>query len=513
MSNNLNTKHINRKGKYKAWSVIADTRDDNTTSLNYLGGKRKKIDYERMELPKTVNRNVFARFLVITGENGQFTTMSPFAIMKEIKKLVGSVKNVKKMRDGLLVEVENEAQSRKLMSTSKFSNLAVTVGPHRTLNYCKGVVTCRDLLNCTTEEILENLKEEGVIDAKRITTKRSGEIQNTASLILTFDTPSLPESIKVAMYSLRVRRYIPAPSRCFRCQRYGHFASSCKGEQVCVCGKPPHEGQQCVFPFTCVNCRGNHISSSKNCPIYQDEFAIQKLRVENNMTYGEAKRNLRPRLAASQKSFADAVRSQDTPSNIDPVVSSLLPKLIKAFDAHIEQAMKTIRTTIENQNKASQNSYTPETPSEINTPSKSGTEASINKKKTTCTPEIEQKTTKKHTSTHSFMDASQTHNQLNENLPNIHSESIASQSKPQTKAKESPSEETKAHTNRNRISLETMGIKEPDRCDIIYNSANSSGSDEEMISRQWKKPHSTPTNKDWKSEYSDDVNKPSRNQK
>ncbi|XP_076660928.1 uncharacterized protein LOC143364494, partial [Halictus rubicundus] len=79
-----------------------------------------KIDYEKVQLPKAANRNVFHRFLVITAGDGDFATMSPFVIMKEIKKLVGNAKNVKKVRDGLLVEVENEAQSHKLLRISNF---------------------------------------------------------------------------------------------------------------------------------------------------------------------------------------------------------------------------------------------------------------------------------------------------------------------------------------------------------------------------------------------------------
>ncbi|KAG7196422.1 hypothetical protein KM043_018878, partial [Ampulex compressa] len=81
-------------------------------------------------------------------------------------------------------------------------HLFIKVSPHPTLNTSRGVITCQDLLNCSVEEITENLKAQGVINVKRIKSRKEGVWHNTASLILTFNTPDIPEKIKAAMYSL-----------------------------------------------------------------------------------------------------------------------------------------------------------------------------------------------------------------------------------------------------------------------------------------------------------------------
>lgn len=493
-SNNI--KQTNRKVNSKIRSRKIDSSDISSSLSANVGSiaKRTKIDFGRVDLPRFANRNTFVRFLVITTECGDFSKMSPFVIMKEIQKLVGPVKNVRKIKDGLLIEVEEEKQSRKLLGISNFGDWVVKVVPHRTLNYCKGVITCRDLINCTTDEILENLKEEGVTDVKRITVKRNGEMVNTASLILTFDCPSLPDSIRAAMYKLPVRRYVPAPNRCFRCQKFGHFASFCKDEQICVCGRPPHEGQPCTSPFACINCFGNHISSSRSCPIYQKEFEIQKFRLENNVSYAEARRSLHPRFIFPQKSFADAAKTQESSSNIDSLAACLIPKLIKAFDAHVDQAMKNIRTTFENQNKASMTSLIPETQTHINTIPKPIPKVLVSRKKSTDTlanyPTRETEQTYPSLSIDESTSVSNDHSIVNR--PNVHPAKITAQSKTQCEIiKPSP----------DRSTLQAGESKKLESSDGMFISANSSSSDEELLSTSRDKRRSSYLSKDWKKEY------------
>lgn len=168
------------------------------------------------------------RFLVIKNtDNTNFTSVSPFLINKLMYGLIGEATSVKKIRDGILVECSIAKQARRLLEVKKFGSFSVSVTAHNTLNICKGIVTCRDLLNCTVEEILNELKPQGVIEVKRMKSRRDGELKDTASLILTFNRATLPDKIRAAMYSLPVRAYIPLPMRCFNCQLFGHTASRC----------------------------------------------------------------------------------------------------------------------------------------------------------------------------------------------------------------------------------------------------------------------------------------------
>lgn len=150
-----------------------------------------------------------------------------FSISNILYGLVGETKNVKKVRDGILVETKSNSQSRRLLQVKKFWEHIVEVTPHNTLNTCKGVVFCRDYLNCTVEEIAEELQDQGVINVRRLKTKKNGTLVETANHVVTFNRPTLPKEIKAAFHLLNVRPYIPQPTRCFNCQSIGHPAWRC----------------------------------------------------------------------------------------------------------------------------------------------------------------------------------------------------------------------------------------------------------------------------------------------
>ena len=52
-------------------------------------------------------------------------------------------------------------------------SLPITVTPHRTKNFRKGVITCQKLRDISDEEIGDGLSGSGVIEARRITTRRT----------------------------------------------------------------------------------------------------------------------------------------------------------------------------------------------------------------------------------------------------------------------------------------------------------------------------------------------------
>ncbi|CAG9760274.1 unnamed protein product [Ceutorhynchus assimilis] len=155
-----------------------------------------------------------ARFLVIQRVDGlNFDKISPFGINKAFNGLVGELKQIKKTKQGLLVETVSAAQSGKLLTVNKLLDLPVSVLRHESLNVSKGVVYSRDLLCCSEQEILDELKSTGVIDVKRIKTKINGELQDTASHILTFNNSKLPKHIKAGYLNIPVRQYVPPPLR------------------------------------------------------------------------------------------------------------------------------------------------------------------------------------------------------------------------------------------------------------------------------------------------------------
>ena len=111
---------------------------------------------------------------------------------------------------------------------------------------------------------------------------------------------------------MEVKRYIPNPLRCFQCQEFGHSKKFCKKQLRCwKCGSEGHDGSDCsVENKCCVNCKGDHYSSSKSCPVWIIEKEIQRVKTEKNLPYGEAKRLVStPSSSPATSSYASAVRS------------------------------------------------------------------------------------------------------------------------------------------------------------------------------------------------------------
>src|SRR5215469_5176702 len=239
------------------------------------------------------NLNLYRRIFVIKSNetNRNICEISPFVIEKAIKGTVGTVKSVRKLRSGsLLVKVASKAQARSIMNVKQLHDMQVTVLPHRSLNSSTDVITSTELSKLKEEEIQAELEEIGVSKAKIITTRQGDDRVNTSTMILTFKGTYLPSYIYAGYMRIKVRAYIRPPRRCFKCQKYGHFQSTCKQKETCAkCGKDKHEGD-CSDPTKCVNCKGDHAAYDKKCRRFVKEKGISKIQVEQKKPYPEAKK-------------------------------------------------------------------------------------------------------------------------------------------------------------------------------------------------------------------------------
>ncbi|GFR19159.1 hypothetical protein TNCT_478351 [Trichonephila clavata] len=76
---------------------------------------------------------------------------------KAITSSIGKVKTIRKMRSGyLFLEVTSVKQSAALMNLHKMAHFDITVVPHNSLSFSRGIIFAENLLNASTEEILEN---------------------------------------------------------------------------------------------------------------------------------------------------------------------------------------------------------------------------------------------------------------------------------------------------------------------------------------------------------------------
>jgi len=260
----------------------------------------------------------FPRWLIIQGtdDSKPLNNVSPFVIGKSLKAQVGTLDTVKRLQRGdLLVQTNKKAYIDLLLGMTSLGNIPVKVSPHRTLNSSKGVVRSRDLARCSKEEILSGLSSQGVTDAVIISVKSGNERRITNTVILTFNLSQPPQHIKAGYLRIPVAVYIPNPLRCYKCQKFGHGSSHCKGELTCArCGGIGHDYEECQKTEHCVNCGGNHAASSKSCPKWKLEQRVQQIRAEKNISFIDARK-----LAfAEQKTLAQSTLASIVSSRVQP---------------------------------------------------------------------------------------------------------------------------------------------------------------------------------------------------
>ena len=256
-------------------------------------------EQHREHLEKMLNtpRKFWPRFFTIHTNPPMppITKLSPFAIEKAMRGLIGTVQSVKKIfrKDKipeLLVEVLTDAQSRNMFKVTHLANVPVVVLEDSRLNQSKGVIRTKELDDVDEDEILEDLKPQGVTSVRRMIIKRGDRKITTGTYVLIFGTPKLPEKLKLGYTVVPVSLYLPNPLRCFKCQKFGHGQLACRGKSVCFrCGDDGHSATDCSADPKCINCKGDHMATSKDCPNWKIEKEIVQVKHTKNISFGEAK--------------------------------------------------------------------------------------------------------------------------------------------------------------------------------------------------------------------------------
>ncbi|GFU64507.1 putative RNA-directed DNA polymerase from transposon X-element [Trichonephila clavipes] len=233
----------------------------------------------------------FVSFFFIVKTPDTFTNVSPFLIEKAFTSSIGRSNRFVRCAPGIVPRSVVDETGDRPYTSAKLAHLDVTVAPHTTLNFRAVSFHQRIFLNVSSEEIKENMQAQNVCDVRRITIRRDGQVLNTKHLILTFNTPDLPQTVKMAYIRCPVRPYIPHPLRCFQCQRFGHSKTVCRGQPTCSrCAEVGHDSADCKAKERCVNCKGDHSSFSRSCPTWLLEKEITAVKNKDKISYPEARR-------------------------------------------------------------------------------------------------------------------------------------------------------------------------------------------------------------------------------
>jgi len=228
------------------------------------------------------------KFLTISrkGPEETFLNVSPFLVEKAVANVCGKVNGIKLSREGrLIVETKSAKQASKLMElTNLNSDIEVLVSENERMNSSKGVIFATVLLCESNETILEHLSVQHVVAIERAKRRNQvGDLIESGLFFVTFSTREIPEYLNVGYLHLPVCPFIPRPTQCFSCGKFGHIGKFCKVEpKVCLCCNSllhrDSREYQCVNAKICNNCGGDHHTLSRICRRYHEQELNQRIR-------------------------------------------------------------------------------------------------------------------------------------------------------------------------------------------------------------------------------------------
>ncbi|GFX60465.1 uncharacterized protein TNCV_1181841 [Trichonephila clavipes] len=159
---------------------------------------------------------------------------------------------------------------------------------------------------------------------RHVRTKLFLALMDPMLLCPAFNSPKLPNKIKAGYLNCKIRPYIPNPLRCFKCQRFGHSQTSCRGQLTCSrCASVGHSSTDCTLELKCVNCTQSHPSDSKLCQKWKLEKHIQEIKLNKDLSYFEALKLIVPQLT---QAYAQAIKPStiSTTTQTDPNITYLI---------------------------------------------------------------------------------------------------------------------------------------------------------------------------------------------
>ena len=261
--------------------------------------------------------NNWPRFLVVESSSDDLpqSKLSPFAVQKGIQAVAGTLKSIKRLRDGsFLVECARKPQATGLLKTTRFIDEPIRVSIHKALNSSRGVMHCHELSGMTETEIKMELQEQDVVEVHVVTVKRDTEKVPTNTLFLTFNTPELPKEITVSYLKVKVALFVPNLMHCFNCNKFSHKSQCCKVAakmSMKVSVRDPSCGS---------DCNGPHASSAKDCPVWQKEKEIQWVHIEKCISFPEARQLVKAKMltvVSGGRSYATAASTRRESKSVE----------------------------------------------------------------------------------------------------------------------------------------------------------------------------------------------------
>lgn len=201
----------------------------------------------------------------------------------------GSLKTISCYNEGLLLCFSEVTDKDGLLSLRSICDTQITISCN---NVSKGSVFCVDFMDCTDDEIANELPE-GVALLRRLPSGRNRSVLKSGRLLLEFPSSVAPPHLILnCNLRLEVRAHIPAPLRCRNCFEFGHHERVCDVEEARCgrCGQLGHPADTCPAEAPhCHACGLCHDISSPECKVWRKEMSINIVRFQQGVSSSKAR--------------------------------------------------------------------------------------------------------------------------------------------------------------------------------------------------------------------------------
>lgn len=205
------------------------------------------------------------------------------------------------------VEFKSRETANKVACSDVINNehLYKTVIPNdfvKTVGIVRGVPTC-----VTDDEISMHIKSKVPVDSferMHYWDQNDKRLKPGTSIKITFRASDLPKQIAIFYVLKDVEYFVPKPTLCNKCLRYGHIAKWCKSNDIlCTnCSESTHAFGDASCNGSCTHCKrscapkcrhctanNNHRTNSSECPSMQTQTKIKTHMLKSKCSFNEAK--------------------------------------------------------------------------------------------------------------------------------------------------------------------------------------------------------------------------------
>lgn len=290
-----------------------------------IEAKREEATKRLKTQPKPVTNEISELQLTVFVEGvcSHIRHVNPLRLTQLISEKVGPAK-IFMVKTGLKIVCSTIEKRDALLNTTALGETQIRVSEPRCLRkemdrpiqrVIKGVPH-----EISDEEIMETTS---VLSARRIFRGRGPKATPTATVVLKFRKDDFKDGVRIGYMHFKTHEFIPIPTRCYKCQLYGHISRNChQEEEHCSICSGPHSHRDCpdTTKEKCANCGGEHAAASPACPRFIIARKVAAVVASTGTSYRDAL--MRVTKESSAEKTKNSVQTRPACAQDDPALSA-----------------------------------------------------------------------------------------------------------------------------------------------------------------------------------------------